>query len=171
MRDQGRRLGKATAFLDAFQQTVGGVLALLYVGLIKRIYAEYGSRHRRCDLPSEKLLKDIVILAQFNEYDRKIGRLQHPYALFQLGIDGTFPVNIDKKPVVAVHKRVPERLADNRQQPRIFLPGAFCDQLFKPHAESSHALRQQKRYLILSRACHFAEGNAEQDGRILPGRD
>src|SRR5690242_17119673 len=112
------------------EQFLGCVFRFLHVWLIERIDAQSPTGARSRKLPGEKLRAELVKVRQLALDDR----------MTRIREDAQVAIRVrqrdrDEHTIVAVDRRIAERLADDGHDSLTLFAGAFGDELFDPQTE------------------------------------
>ena len=132
------------------------VLRLLHVRFVERIDPEDRARDGRRDFPADEFCTE---RRRFRPVD-----LDHRRAS---DLDcAVIRSHVHEEAIVAVRRRVSERLAGNRYDTHAVLTGALRDQLFDPEPERFELWRQHERQLVAANPRARANCETERDRRI-----
>ena len=164
----GRLLGQPAVFADAVEEPVGIVLALLHVRLVERVDAQDGAGGRRRELPPKEFPAQIEEVVHLDRHHRMPGLSETLDPSVERAV--VLPdADMREQPVLAVDRRIPERLVGHRQEAGAGLAGAFGHELLEPHPERGDGRGHQQGDLVPSPPGQFAHRGAERHTGVLLG--
>ncbi|MGY4597859.1 hypothetical protein ACVWXL_005605 [Bradyrhizobium sp. GM22.5] len=112
-----RLLGRHRAGLFERGGELSGLdLGRFHVRLVERVDAEDAARDRRCHLEAEKLLAEMVDRLHHDAHDGMAGRFDRSKLRVMGGVRFALDTDVDEEPVIAVDRRLAQRLAVDRDQ-------------------------------------------------------
>ena len=117
------------------------------------------TRHRCCELPTEKLGSEVVLVDEVEADHRMPRTLQLFNGAIEVGVVAEPQRN--EQPVVGVHGRRADRLVTDGDDSLAFLAGALCDELLRPQRVRLDFLRREDGDLVAPQVVERTHDRAE----------